>query len=126
MATIVYSQKAHKFTFEGRDYGGDAHTYSGRHGAKNSPAAQCFSNTGPIPRGTYLIERMEFSHPRLGGHVIPLKPWFVPAMCGRDRFYIHGDSFAHPGDASEGCIVTTLAIRQMINNHHINTLEVVQ
>ncbi len=35
-------------------------------------------------------------------------------MGGRDGFFIHADSYEHPGQASEGCIVLPLQLRMMI------------
>ncbi|EOW6741402.1 hypothetical protein ACOZ0W_000484 [Cronobacter dublinensis] len=35
-------------------------------------------------------------------------------MCGRDGFMIHGESTAHPGEASDGCIILSLTNRKII------------
>ena len=45
---------------------------------------------------------------------------------GRTHFLIHGDSIAHPGDASEGCIALSHAARQAIAISGDTELEVVQ
>jgi hypothetical protein len=39
---------------------------------------------------------------------------------------IHGDSINHPGDASEGCVVLSRAVRQTIAASGDTDLEVVQ
>ena len=43
-----------------------------------------------------------------------LTPYVENQMCGRDGFMIHGDSSAHPGAASDGCIVLNLPYRKII------------
>nr|WP_313449762.1 hypothetical protein [Pseudescherichia sp.] len=37
-------------------------------------------------------------------------------MCGRDGFMIHGNSTAHPTQASEGCIILNLPQRKQLND----------
>jgi hypothetical protein len=45
---------------------------------------------------------------------------------GRDGFMIHGDSVAHPGNASSGCLIEKWPIRSQIWNSGDHILEVVQ
>jgi hypothetical protein len=127
MSTIQYSQSQAHFIWNGKIYGMPPTTYSGSASPyKNNPADQCVKGKGPLPRGFYKIGKMEPSHGSLGRHVIPLSPDGA-AMCGRNHFYIHGDKLdpKKRGTASEGCIVTPYAIRKMIDDNHINELEVV-
>jgi hypothetical protein len=125
MSIIQYSQSQSHFIWNGKIYGISPSTYSGRLPWKNKSAGQCVKNYGPIPRGFYKIGApTELKRNTLGPFVLPLTPDGA-AMCGRDHFYIHGDSVSHPGQASDGCIVTTRTIREMINKNKITELEVV-
>lgn len=45
-----------------------------------------------------------------------LTPFIENQMCGRDGFMIHGNSVAHPLDASDGCIILNLSERKIIND----------
>lgn len=71
---------------------------------KNKPAAERIHDVGPIPQGRYTIGYPEH-HPRLGELAFPLTPAEGTATFGRSEFFIHGDSFEHPGEASRGCII---------------------
>lgn len=44
-----------------------------------------------------------------------LTPYIENQMCGRDGFMIHGDSAAHPREASDGCIILNLPYRKIID-----------
>ena len=85
--------------------------YSGRGVGKNNPvccSAQMGTlgadNFGPLPIGKYTIAASE-EDPRLGPIAMRLSPDPANQMHGRAGFFIHADSVAHPGEASEGCIV---------------------
>lgn len=69
---------------------------------------------GPLPPGDYTI-LAGFDHPHLGPLAMPLDPDGDNQMFGRGSFYIHGDSFSHPGFASEGCIIAPHEVRFRIN-----------
>jgi hypothetical protein len=45
-------------------------------------------------------------------------------MCDRSGFLIHGDSFSHPGDASDGCIILSRPEREAIVRTGIKLLYV--
>jgi len=62
----------------------------------------------------------------VGHYALPLTPATSAQMYGRSAFYIHGDSHAHPGQASDGCIVFGLAVRQTISSSDDHQLEVVK
>jgi hypothetical protein len=85
--------------------------YAGNGIWKNDPASQSIHNHGPLPRGTYRMEKPVQQHPTVGHYAIPLQPAMDNQMFGRNGFFWHGDSIAHPGEASDGCIVTSLSAR---------------
>lgn len=78
---------------------------------KNNPAAQNIHDVGPIPQGFYTPQA-PINHPQLGPYAIRLVQDATNEMFGRDGFFMHSDSMAHPGRASEGCIVIALSARQ--------------
>jgi hypothetical protein len=85
--------------------------YSGCGTGKDSPAccsAQMGSlgrgNYGPLPTGRYTIGPAE-NNLKLGPVAMPLIPDPANQMHGRSGFFLHADSVANPGSASEGCIV---------------------
>lgn len=87
--------------------------YSGRGPFKNNPASQNLIAVGPIPQGLYYIGKPvdTVTH---GPYVLPLTPSPDNVMYGRSGFLIHGDSIVDPGNASEGCIVQPLYVREAI------------
>jgi Protein of unknown function (DUF2778) len=88
--------------------------YSGKGEYKNKPEAQNIKNWGPLPCGVYRIGD-PFDDPIHGPDCLRLTPDAANEMYGRDGFLIHGDSIAHPGTASEGCVVTSRANREKIH-----------
>lgn len=91
---------------------GVAYGYSGNGEHKNNPLSEAIRTHGPIPCGLYLIGQ-PYPHPKLGPLTMNLDPIGHDA-CGRSAFRIHGDSAAHPGAASDGCIVLARTVREMI------------
>ena len=87
--------------------------YSGFPPYKNDPGAEEMIGLGPIPRGTYVCGQPEDSE-SLGPHVISLTPTKWTATHGRAGFFIHGDSVAHAGLASHGCVILDRATRSLI------------
>jgi hypothetical protein len=90
--------------------------YSGRGTGKDKPAfcnapmgSLGLDNFGPLPTGKYTIGVAE-DDPRLGPIAMRLTPDPANQMFGRAGFFIHADSVAHPGEASEGCIVPTQGV----------------
>jgi len=93
--------------------------------AKNNPARQEEHCTGPLPRGRYTIGPPH-NEPTLGPCSMYLQPEPDNAMFGRSGFFIHGDSAAHPGEASEGCIVApplTRSILALSLDHQLQVVE---
>ena len=116
-----YDQSSGNLDHDGTPVGAG---YSGAGIYKNDPVAQNRHNEGPIPRGLYTIEspRDTQSH---GPYVLPLTPDAGNDMEGRSGFLMHGDSVAHPGTASQGCIIMPRAIREQVWQSGDRALEVV-
>lgn len=91
----------------------EGHGYSGHGDGKNNPEMENVPNTGPLPRGMWEIQQPPYTHPKLGQIVFNLIPIGHDAH-GRSAFRIHGDSTAHPGEASDGCIILGRAVRLAI------------
>lgn len=108
----VYKVSAHTFYLDGT-YQFDA-KYSGRPGFMNDSANECVKGKGPLPRGTYTIGPA-FYHHKTKAYTMRLTPFIENQMCGRDGFMIHGNSDAHPWDASDGCIILNYHSRKTIN-----------
>lgn len=123
----LYSQKTGVIRKDAEVVGcGYAGNNLGAGQCKNNPDAQTVHNHGPLPRGIYEMQEPVEQHPTVGHFAIPLKPNENNQMFGRSAFYIHGDSSAHPGQASEGCIVAALAIRKRMwasDDHQVEVTE---
>jgi hypothetical protein len=91
--------------------------YSGKGPDKNNPASEGKEGLGPIPCGHYKIVGPIYDDPKLGRDVLKLMPDIETAKrivaLGRDpwSFRLHGDSFTHPGAASDGCIIQPHDVR---------------
>lgn len=97
--------------------------YSGLGDAKNDPDREQDVAHGPIPRGDYAIGD-PYESQRVGPFAIPLEPMPGTNVFGRSAFRIHGDSIAHPGSASHGCVILPRAIREAIHNQGATVLRV--
>jgi hypothetical protein len=90
--------------------------YSGFGAHKNAPGDEDVVSEGPIPRGLYYIGAVgDVDGGPHGPFVLPLRPDEANKMFGRSGFLIHGDSIAHTGSASHGCIVVPRSLRERIN-----------
>ncbi len=87
--------------------------YSGFGLGKNNPALQDTVRVGPLPAGRYGISGPTDTQAH-GAVVFTLTPDKSNTMHGRSGFLIHGDSRRHPGQASNGCIILDLALREAI------------
>jgi hypothetical protein len=110
----------------------DAHAYAGgnippnhNQALVNNPAVQNEVYGGPLPRNVYRIGPA-LNGTALGPMAMPLTPLDYSLMCGRSGFFIHADSIAHPGQASEGCIVASTGARQTIDNSKDDLLVVIR
>lgn len=98
--------------------------YSGFGKDKDIPQDENVPNMGPIPPGYYTFGEVENSSTH-GPFAIPLIPDVDNQMFGRSGFMIHGDSILDPGDASKGCIITSLNARTTMYGSEDHRLHVV-
>lgn len=99
--------------------------YSGSPAGKDNPEDQDIPDVGPIPRGEYTIGEPADSA-QLGPFAMPLTPAPTNDMDGRSGFFMHGDSIAHPGDGSEGCVIMPPAVRTVVwesGDHELTVVE---
>lgn len=87
--------------------------YSGKGRGKNNPSMQAAVGTGPIPQGKWTIVGWHDS-PNTGPFTLTLQACMGTITFGRSEFRIHGDSIAHPGTASHGCIILPRLVRDTI------------
>lgn len=121
--TWIFQQSTGNLTRDGRFiYQG----YAGKGNGKVNPDMESVPNIGPLPRGKYIITGHPFHHPHTGSYSMRLQPDPHNRMFGRTGFLIHGDSVKHPGEASNGCIIMPLIIRQRIWASGDKILEVVR
>jgi hypothetical protein len=98
--------------------------YSGAGRGLNNPALQMAVGIGPIPQGHWtIVSRCD--SPNTGPCTLTLVPDPGTETFGRSEFRIHGDSIAHPGTASHGCIILPRAVRDAIWRSGDHALEVV-
>lgn len=98
--------------------------YSGHGVHKNKPDDEALVAEGPIPRGKWKMTEL-YDSARVGPYAIKLVPVGHDAH-GRSAFRVHGDSSAHPGMASNGCIVTRRTVREAIWTSGDRDLEVIR
>jgi len=84
--------------------------YAGLGPGKNNPDMQAVADVGPLPCGDYIMQKPVDTATH-GPYVIWLEPLPGTEMFGRSEFGLHGDSIAHPGQASLGCIVQAFDVR---------------
>jgi hypothetical protein len=99
--------------------------YAGKGPGKFNPNMEGTPDVGPLPRAEYVITWHPFHHPHTGGCSIRLQLDPKNNMFDRSGFLIHGDSVKHPGQASNGCIILPLPVRQQIWSSGDNQVEVV-
>ena len=105
----IWDQSAGELRRAGKVWRG----YSGAARGLNNPALQAAKSVGPIPQGRWTIAGRHDS-PNTGPCTLTLAPGPDTATFGRSAFRIHGDSLAHPGRASHGCIILPRAVRDAI------------
>lgn len=105
----IWDQSAGELRRAGKVWRG----YSGAARGLNNPALQAARGVGPIPQGRWTIAGRHDS-PNTGPCTLTLCPDPGTATFGRSAFRIHGDSLAHPGTASHGCIILPRAVRDAI------------
>lgn len=119
--TWTWDQSAGELSHDGVPCGTG---YSGAGTGKNSPDMQAAVGVGPIPRGAWTISGVGDS-PNTGPFTLILQPNPGTDTEGRSDFRIHGDSIAHPGTASHGCIILSRPIRERIWQSGDRDLEVI-
>lgn len=120
--TWKYSQSTGRLTRDGGDLVGQG--YSGNGIGKNDPHMQSARNVGPIPVGNWSIEA-PFRHSHAGNYTMRLVPSPMTNTYGRTGFMMHGDSAAHPGRASDGCIIMPFPTRKQVWESGDHRLQVV-
>lgn len=117
-----WDQSKGEWTYNGVIF---AHGYSGLNLGKNNPAMEAAKGIGPIPEGAWTIGD-HYDSGNTGPFTIMLTPKPGTNTFGRADFRIHGDSLAHPGSASHGCIILPRAIREAIvasGDHDLTVVE---
>lgn len=117
----IYDQSSGKLSHNGEPV---ATGYAGHAWGKNNPNADAAPGIGPIPRGLWRLVSVANSK-NTGPFTITLEPAPGTDTHGRSQFRCHGDSIAHPGEASHGCIILPRPIRERIWASNDRTLEVV-
>ncbi len=100
--------------------------YSGNGIWKNNPSAQSVHNHGPIPQGKWTIKSLVEQHEHLGHYVLVLEPKPGTETYSRTGLCWHGENPSHPGQSSDGCIVSGLDIRIQAWNSACHDLEVTE
>lgn len=96
--------------------------YSGHGAGVNNSAMEMDPDVGPLPRGFYVMEEIKDANGNACDYegkkapVIRLVPDGANEMFGRSGFLIHGDMVSAPGQeqASKGCMIMPLAVRQAV------------
>jgi hypothetical protein len=88
--------------------------YSGHGQGLNNPKLEMVHNLGPIPKGVWEIGTF-FDDKHLGVIIAALKPTDQDVF-GRSGFYIHGDNKRMNFTASDGCIILSKPLRQLIRD----------
>ena len=105
----IWDQSAGLLKRDGTSWRG----YSGAARGLNNPALQGARGIGPIPQGRWTIVTRRDSA-NTGPCTLVLEPEPETETFGRSEFRIHGDSIAHPGTASHGCIILPRLVRDTI------------
>jgi hypothetical protein len=113
-----------------RDFGDgkysiQGHAYAGKGTGKNNPDFQTVKDVGPLPCGFYLIGE-PIDHPHLGLFAMPLLPDPSNVMYDRGDFWWHGENAKHPGESSNGCVVSSPLLRHAVHDSKDNLLRVIK
>jgi len=92
--------------------------YSGNGPGYKNPKMENAPFIGPIPAGFYRVGRPMQEYKKLRGHILPLTPIGATALklrsLDRSGFLWHGGQMTPPFGSSEGCIVSSLALRSQV------------
>jgi len=119
----TYSQRSGVLRLNGHIFSTGG--WAGQGLGMNNPEMQSAHDTGPLPRGLYIIGRA-YTHPHLGPVVMNLSPDAANVMFGRSDFRIHGAAFQHPELSSHGCIIQPKDVRIRIDMGDERLLEVTE
>ncbi len=100
--------------------------YSGRKEGLNNPSMQNITDVGPIPQGTYTIQRQQTNWTRAGKELeasMRLTESPLNLMWDRGGFLLHQGNFSTM-NSSTGCIVLPLETLNLIGNSGDRTLRV--
>ena len=122
MSEWQYSQSTGELSLDGVFKGLG---YSGHGPGFDNPSNESVLGVGPLPVGEYKIGDWEEHHKILGPCVAPLIPDSKNIMFGRSGFFIHGDNQKMNHTASDGCIILSLTLREMIRDSNVFNLQVV-
>jgi hypothetical protein len=98
--------------------------YAGNGAGRNDPSLSNVKDVGPLPAGTYVIGNFG-DRPVVGAFAAPLTPLPTNEMFGRSGFFMHGDNPEANHSASDGCIVMSREVRQLVNASGCRTLVVI-
>ncbi|MGC2473676.1 MAG: tlde1 domain-containing protein [Candidatus Sulfotelmatobacter sp.] len=118
----TYSQKTGDLEQDGTHV---ATGYSGAGEGKNNPEKQSVPNVGPIPQGDWTVTGPPANTSEHGPYVLRLNPVAGTETFSRSGFLMHGDSKAHPGCASEGCVILPRTVREQVWTSGDHDLKVV-
>lgn len=88
--------------------------YAGHGEGLNNPKLEMVHNLGPLPKGTWEIG-LFFDDKHLGYCVAALRPTSQDVF-GRGGFFIHGDNKRMNHTASDGCIILSKTLRELIRD----------
>lgn len=99
--------------------------YSGHGVGYLNSNAESLVGIGPIPTGLWTIGLWEKDHLHLGPIVACLTPDNESFVFGRSGFFIHGDNQNMNHSASDGCIILSLFLRELIRDSGDTKLTVI-
>lgn len=114
-----YSQKTGTLSHGGEPIGKG---YAGHGEGLNNPKLEMVHNLGPIPKGVWDIG-LFFDDKHLGPCVAALRPT-AQDVFGRGGFFIHGDNKRMNHTASDGCIILSKELRELIRDSNETTITV--
>ena len=127
----IYQQSTGNLYSEGNNPSAIAYVGNGYSGAspfQNNGLISSVGSVGPIPTGVYMIGP-QVMYTTNAGLVLPgamtLTPQEGTWPYGRSGFLIHGDNRRGDRSASQGCVILSPSLRNLIGNSGDRTLRVV-
>lgn len=97
--------------------------YAGHGEGLNNPKMEMVHSIGPLPKGLWEIG-LFFDDKHLGPCVAALRPTDQDVF-HRGGFFIHGDNKAMNHTASDGCIILSRQLRELVRDSEEKYLEVI-